>query len=136
MRKFRATITASPAAPETEPQDHEDVCQIPADNRRRHGRLRTTDMSSDLGDITDLSRSGLCIRHKGKINVTLGEELILEIDASGELVTLPVVVRRLQKAGFNKTDIGMEFTEMDSIHERGLAMLAYMAVCTPALPTE
>lgn len=96
-------------------------------NRRQHGRLKTLDVSSTLGKVLDLSRSGLRIRRSGKTNIKLGDTLTLDVEAAGDVYTLPVEVVRLQKTGFRATDIGLRFRELTEAQQRGLVFLAHMA---------
>ncbi len=103
----------------------------PGANRRRHGRLRTHDMTSNFGRVMDLSRSGLRLRVGGRPSAKLGETIELDIEAGGAGIRLPATVVRVQRVGFASTDLGVEFPELSEDQQRGLAFLARLATATP-----
>jgi len=51
----------------------------PDDNRRRHGRLKTEGTLSSLGDVVDISASGMRVVRKGSMPVTEGEMFRIEL---------------------------------------------------------
>ncbi len=96
-------------------------------NRRRHGRLATRDVRSNLGRVLDVSRSGMRVRRNGHPGVDVGATFVLEIQAGGELVVLPVEIVRMQKVGFRGIDVGLRFRELDERQQRSLSFLAQIA---------
>ncbi|HWB20581.1 MAG TPA: PilZ domain-containing protein [Phycisphaerales bacterium] len=82
---------------------------LPHDNRRAFGRLSQAGMWTDHGPALDISRGGLRIQSKCKLE---GLVLIQMMDHVG---TFPVRVRVAwcRRIGFRRFEAGLEFLEAD-----------------------
>ncbi len=96
-------------------------------NRRRHGRLRCTQAASCLGQVVDLSASGIRIEHKGKPIMKIGDEFTIKVHSKHNdlCVTLPSRVIWMEALGRRKQLIGMAFDELDDVTRANLLELAH-----------
>ncbi len=97
------------------------------DERRRHGRLKTADTESTLGQVVDISASGMRIVRKGSLPVQQGEKFRIDITIDQEVLAVDVVIRRVTKMGRRKFEFGIEFINLDDTGRRQLAYLARTA---------
>lgn len=100
--------------------------------RRRHGRLKTEGTESSLGQVMDISGSGMRIVRKGSLPVKIGESFRIDLkivcEDNGEtILPVDVTVRRIQKLGRRKFDIGVEFLNLTDENRSRLTRLARIA---------
>ncbi len=94
--------------------------------RRRHGRLRCEDTSCCVGQVTDLSASGMRVNRRGRPIMDVGDELQIGIhpDAGEPAITLTARVVWIERKGFRKHIYGMEFAGLNDDQKRQLGELA------------
>ncbi len=94
--------------------------------RRRHGRLRCEETACCVGQVTDLSASGMRVQRRGRPIMDVGDELQISVhpDAGEPAITLTARVVWIERAGFRKHIYGMEFADLDDDQKRQLGELA------------
>jgi len=99
------------------------------DDQRRHGRLRCEQASCCIGQVQDLSASGMLVQHRGRMTIESGHELQVTIShESGESdVTVRVRVVRVERTGFRKHLYGLEFVDLEDDQKQQLVSLARTA---------
>lgn len=99
------------------------------EEQRRHGRLRCEQTLCCIGQVVDLSASGMLVEHRGRLIVENGQELRLTVShESGESdVVVQVRVIRIERTGFRKHQFGLEFVDLEDDQKRQLAALARIA---------
>ena len=80
--------------------------------KREEERFSTDLLTSTLGDVIDLSGSGLRIRRTGGAAVTVGQILKVTIKSDQCEVTLKCRVVRVRRMGLRQCDIGLAFVEI------------------------
>ncbi len=114
MTYFRSSTPASAAARERD--------------SRRHGRVRTDSLVCSLGEVMDISASGLRVRCQGRPTCTVGKrvEIILPgTDGPFRVFARPVWIR---KTGMFKHEVGVCFEDLDEDARLQLGALARSAV--------
>lgn len=106
-----------------------------ASNRRRHGRVLCQDVECSLGEVLDLSASGMRIRLRGK-PPAIGETFELTLDALDIHLVIPSKVCWVRKAGLLKQDAGIEFAAIDAKTRSSLALLARCAASNETILPE
>ena len=94
--------------------------------RRRHGRLRCDDANCCVGQVTDLSASGMRVLRRGRPIMEIGDQFKISIHPTAgepELTLLARVVW-IQREGFRKHVIGLAFAELDDVTRSRLSELA------------
>ena len=81
--------------------------------RRRHGRLRTDDLGCSLGEVFDLSASGMRVDRRGRKLAELGDTFSLRLAYGDVELYLDCKVVRLWKVGFRKYSYGLEFVGVE-----------------------
>ena len=97
------------------------------DNRRRHGRLKTEGTLSSLGEVVDISASGMRVIRKGSMPVTEGEAFRIELQIDKQVLPVDVAVRRIRKIGRRKTEFGVEFINLSEEDRMNITRLARIA---------
>lgn len=94
--------------------------------RRRHGRLRCEETSCCVGQVTDLSASGMRVKRRGRPIMEVGDELQIGVhpDAGEPAITLTARVVWIEKAGFRQHIYGMEFAGLNDQQRIKLGELA------------
>ena len=95
-----------------------------AANQRRHGRVVCRDVGCTLGEVLDLSASGLRVRAKGRPIVEAGDRFSLSIQTLDGPMLAPVQVAWVKRCGFRKHEIGITFGETGPALTQALAALA------------
>ncbi len=80
--------------------------------KREEERFSTDLLKSTLGDVVDLSGSGLRIRRTGGGSVRVGQVLKVTIKSDQCEVSLKCRVVRVQRLGLRQCDIGLTFVEI------------------------
>jgi len=80
--------------------------------KRQEERFSTDLLTSTLGDVIDLSGSGLRVRRSGGASVTIGQVLKVTLKSDQCQVTLKCRVVRIHKRGMRQCDIGLTFVEI------------------------
>lgn len=97
------------------------------ENRRRHGRLKTEGTESSMGEVTDISASGMRVVRKGALPVAEGEKFRVDVQIDKEIMSLDVMVRRIRKLGRRKYEFGLEFIHLEEEDRARLIRLARIA---------
>lgn len=99
-------------------------------DRRRHGRLRCESAKSCIGDVLDISASGMRVQRSGRPILEVGDEFRITVhpDNDEPVLTLPSRVVRIERKGFRKHIYGIEFANLDDDQKRRLGDLARL-VC-------
>ncbi|MEM8737225.1 MAG: PilZ domain-containing protein [Planctomycetota bacterium] len=104
------------------------------DNRRRHGRLKTEGTQSSLGEVVDMSASGMRVVRKGAMPIHQDEKFRVDIQIDKEIMAVDVHVRRIRKLGRRKFEYGLEFINLNDSDRSRLARLARIAAtCARAM---
>lgn len=91
--------------------------------RRRSPRFRPQDVDSLLGEVLDLSTTGLRVGHQGPLMLEVGEEFDILLLHHDRDVLLPVRVVRIEAAGKRSHELGLEITrQTPDLQQRILTM--------------
>ena len=95
-------------------------------DRRRHGRLRCESTRSCIGNVLDISASGMRVQRSGRPIMEVGDQFRITVhpDAGEPVLTLPSRVVRIERTGFRKHVYGIEFVELNDEQKRRLSELA------------
>ena len=96
-------------------------------NQRKNGRIAAQDAHTALGQVLDISASGMRIRRRGRRPVSVGDAFLLDLYVCGRAVRLPVEVMRIQKAGWRTHDYGLRFGELPPEMRAQFGQVARMA---------
>ncbi len=117
---------------ESGPEPLKFVPESDASQRRRHGRVRTEDVLSTVGQVLDLSASGMRIRC-GRRTPEVGT--MMEVGIQG--VDGPFLVRAkivwVTRRGVLTSEAGLEFEGPDESIKAQLSLLARQAVAGATL---
>ncbi|MCK4873005.1 MAG: DnaJ domain-containing protein [Phycisphaerales bacterium] len=94
------------------------------DRRRRHRRYQTAGVTCDLGELLDLSRSGVRVACDGKPTVVEGERATLTLTAIDGAVRVTGHVVWIRRTGVRRREIGIAFVTMPPDTEAALESLA------------
>lgn len=97
------------------------------DNRRRHGRLKTEGTLSSMGEVVDISASGMRVQRKGALPIAEGEKFRVDVRIDQEVMAIDVMVRRVRKMGRRKFEFGLEFINLSNADRARLGRLARIA---------
>lgn len=81
-------------------------------NNRKGGRLRCELIACDLGDVLDMSRTGMRVKGKRSPGVKPGECYSITITGPGAKLTIGTRVVWVKKSGLFHSEVGLEFTEI------------------------
>jgi len=95
--------------------------------RRRHGRLRCEDLRCDVGQIRDLSASGMQVFRKGGSIAKLGAQMQLVITYMDASMAVDARCVRADRTGFRKHLYGFEFINLTDEQRSRLTALARIA---------
>ncbi len=76
------------------------------------GRLRCEMMECDLGEVADISASGMRVKTKGKPPVKVGDRMKLGIRAAGTQSVVMAEVIWLKKQGWFRHELGLRFVDV------------------------
>lgn len=94
------------------------------EERRRSPRFSPQDVDSLLGEVLDLSVTGVRIVHQGPMMLEEGEEFDILLLHRNRDVLLPVRVVRIEAAGTRRHELGLEITrQTPDLQQRILTML-------------
>lgn len=96
-------------------------------NARRHGRVLCRDIECSLGDILDLSLSGMRVK-TGHRPPKAGQSFGVDVSNGEERVHLHCVARWVRKCGFFRHEIGIEFVNLSADQRRTLTAIARSCV--------
>lgn len=96
-------------------------------NTRKAGRLRCELVTSDLGEVLDLSRTGMRVRLLRSVVISQGELVRVVIAAPGTRLEVGAKVVWLKKRGlFTAGEAGLEFVALSDDATHAFAALVRM----------
>lgn len=87
-------------------------CATPRRGQRAEERFTTDQLTSTLGEIIDLSGSGLRVRRNDTKGIDIGKVFPVTIKSSQCQITLKSRVIRIKRTGFRQVEIGLAFVEI------------------------
>jgi len=105
------------------------------DDRRRHGRIRTEEVTCSIGDVVDLSASGMRVESKGRRAVSLGDTVSLTLKYGQYALPIDAQVVRIQKTGFRRHVLGLQFEKLNPDIQSKLTQMARIASNQRMMPT-
>lgn len=96
----------------------------PAANRPRAQRLPTAILTTPLGPVLDVSRTGLRIAMARKPGFAVGSLLSLDLESARDSLTVSVRVARVQSVGGGRYEIGVSLDSADEAKQAALEALA------------
>lgn len=97
------------------------------ENGRRHGRVLIESVQCSLGDVIDLSRSGMRVITRRAFNPEQHVVLTAVIEAFEERLEVPTRCVWCRRAGLFRHEIGFEFGELDEEQAAVLCRIARTA---------
>jgi c-di-GMP-binding flagellar brake protein YcgR len=94
------------------------------EERRRHGRLRCDSARCELGELIDLSASGMRVRRRGHCSFRNGHEVQVQIGFERNMVSVNARVVHVEKRGFRVRIVGFEFVDLTDEQRRKIVELA------------
>lgn len=79
---------------------------------RRNDRLRCHRLDCELGEVVDMSSSGMRVRMRGRRGLSEEDRFNVRIDASCGQLTVPARVVWLRRVGILSFEAGLEFHEL------------------------
>lgn len=83
-----------------------------AKDARKHGRLACELLHCTLGEVLDISASGMRVKHRGRFSTAKGETITTTIQVGATKIPAKVKIAWVRRAGFWSHQIGLEFVEM------------------------
>jgi hypothetical protein len=97
----------------------------PPRTRQREGERFGSDLlTCPLGEVYDLSATGIRLRGKGRCRLAVGQCLAVTLQAPQGALTLQARVVRIQRHGLRMFDVGMQFIAITPATARALKTLA------------
>ena len=104
------------------------------DDRRRHGRIRTEEVVCSLGEVMDLSASGMRVHRKGRCNIKMGDRITVTLTYGNFALPVDARVVHIKKVAFRKHFIGLELEETNPEIRSKLTDLASIASTRRVIP--
>jgi len=101
---------------------------------RRHGRIRCEILQCGLGEVMDISASGMRVRHCGRRIVKEGKVLNLLLKALDRTLPVTVKVVWVKRQGFMRYSFGVEFVDMTPEQAASIASFARVVIDSRMLP--
>jgi len=98
-----------------------------AENRRRHGRVRTQETMCTLGAVLDISASGMRVRCEDRPRLRQGELATITLATPAGLLALDVGVAWTRRVGFREGELGLVFGEMSEDAVTGIVSVLHGA---------
>ncbi|MEO1583739.1 MAG: PilZ domain-containing protein [Planctomycetota bacterium] len=102
------------------------------DCKRQAGRIRMQATSSSVGEVLDLSKSGMRVVSKRQIKPSATPTRV-QIEVDDEIVAVGARVAWVRKCGLFKREAGLEFVGLSEDDSRRLAALARGAACNSSM---
>jgi hypothetical protein len=96
-------------------------------NARRAGRVRLSSVGCTLGEVLDLSATGLRLRAARRPDYPAGAELNVQLEGVDGPFKVRCRVAWVKRAGLRRHEVGLEFIDPDAATRRSLADLARTA---------
>src|SRR5688500_4129401 len=98
--------------------------------KRESDRFGSDLLTCPLGDVYDLSGTGIRLRGKGRCKLALGQVVAVTLQAPQGQLTLQAKVMRIQRQGLRSYDVGMQFIGIKPGTARALRTLAEFGFVT------
>lgn len=98
-----------------------------ADNKRRHGRIACELLTCTIGEVQDLSASGLRVRHRGRVHVKIGDTVDLSLRILDDRIPLRAKIVWLKRVRFFSHEIGLEFVDLSEQARNAIHTVARVA---------
>lgn len=98
-----------------------------ADNARRHGRVRCQHVVCSLGEVVDLSASGLSARCRGRPLYKVGEPIVVSIEGLEGAFDVASRVVWIRRTGIFRHEIGVAFLALSAGARQELTALGRSA---------
>jgi hypothetical protein len=105
----------------------------PQDNRRTGGRVICDSLVSSLGEVLDLSSTGMRVRLERKTELTAGTCIPTSLTLAETRMDLPCRVIWVRKKCFRDGEAGVQFVDLTPEQRMSLARIASMARNQPTL---
>ena len=92
--------------------------------KRQSERFGSDLLTCPLGDVYDLSASGIRLRGKGRCKLAIGQAVAVTLQAPQGALTLQAKVVRIQRQGLRTFDVGLQFIGIKPGTARALKTLA------------
>ena len=98
---------------------------------RRNDRHDVETVRCELGELIDLSRSGMRLASTGPAPVTAGQVVTLHLDHHQGVIDVTAVVRWSRRTGLKRHEVGLEFTSVSEEKQNKLEQLARFGFVVP-----
>lgn len=106
------------------PTRHEDARHA---NNRRHGRVACELLTCTVGEVLDLSASGMKVLIRGRMRTEPGAVHELSLKVLGCRLPVRARVTWSRRVGFLRHQVGFEFIDLNEQVERSLRTIASVA---------
>lgn len=106
----------------------------PGPGARRHGRIRCEILKCGLGEVMDISASGMRVMRYGRRVVKEGKVLCLTLKALERTLPVTVKVVWVKRQGFMRYSFGVEFIDMTPEQAASIASFARVVIDSRMLP--
>jgi hypothetical protein len=96
-----------------------------ADNRRRHGRIRCDVACCELGDVLNISASGMMVRTRKPLKE--GSDVAFWIEGPDGQFTVNALVIRCLKTGWFRHEAALQFQALSDESRKALVAMARLA---------
>jgi hypothetical protein len=95
----------------------------------RRNRVTLEMARCSLGEITNVSATGMCVRYCGSRHAIprKGRPFQLQVHTLDGMITVPARVAWVKRAGFRRFNVGVEFTDASAETQAKLRQLASTA---------
>ncbi len=91
-----------------------------ASEKRRNGRYECDGVPTNLGQIVDMSATGVRLRCPARLKVKVGEGKWLSIRSAGGEIDASTVVRRVLRLNKREIEVALEFVEISEEAKKAL----------------
>lgn len=118
---------ARPVLDSDAPLTPADEASYPLHERRKHERKPTKDLRCLLGEVLDISEGGAMIHHRGKPTRQVGHTFAALLRHEALCVVASMRVARVERVGFRRFVMGVEFVGLDDQQRHEIAQIAAAA---------
>jgi hypothetical protein len=97
-------------------------------DKRHRGRLRVELLKCVLGDVQDLSATGMRVRRRGRLMIKVGDVHELTLSSLVGRQTVRARVMWIKKVSFFRHDLGLQFENLTPEAQKGLLAIARISV--------
>ena len=94
------------------------------DNRRRNGRVVLQEVQCSLGEVLDLSTTGMRVQTKLKHDLKVGQTFGMVLQSLDGPVNVAATVAWIRKVGWGKHQLGVRFVDPDPALRKAIGALA------------